>query len=249
MASRSACDRVSGSPWPWRRRRRARRRSSRGGRRRGAGSPRRGPRARAPRCRRRAPPRRSRPAWGAAVVDGVLAAGVGGDGAADGRAVPRGGVDPVLPAGAAGGGLSFDPALHNYLAPFAELVELWQARSSRSNAYESLLLLRGVRASRSAASRRSLRTTDSAIYRPDHARNREGRARARTRTAVGARIVRAHECENGGMAADPRLVLVPGGFTGAWMWADVVGLLEREGIEGLAVELPTIGEDAAGADF
>jgi len=51
------------------------------------------------------------------------------------------------------------------------------------------------------------------------------------------------------MAADPRLVLVPGGFTGAWMWADVVGLLEREGIEGLAVELPTIGEDAAGADF
>jgi pimeloyl-ACP methyl ester carboxylesterase len=51
------------------------------------------------------------------------------------------------------------------------------------------------------------------------------------------------------MAADPRIVLVPGGFTGAWMWVDVVGLLEREGIEALAVELPTIGEDGAGAAF
>jgi pimeloyl-ACP methyl ester carboxylesterase len=50
-------------------------------------------------------------------------------------------------------------------------------------------------------------------------------------------------------AADPRIVLVPGGFTGAWMWADVVALLEREGIEAIAVELPTIGEHAAGADF
>jgi pimeloyl-ACP methyl ester carboxylesterase len=50
-------------------------------------------------------------------------------------------------------------------------------------------------------------------------------------------------------AADPRIVLVPGGFTGAWMWADVVALLEREGIKALAVELPTIGEDSAGADF
>jgi len=50
-------------------------------------------------------------------------------------------------------------------------------------------------------------------------------------------------------AADPRIVLVPGGFTGAWMWADVVALLEREGIEAIAVELPTIGEDSAGADF
>jgi pimeloyl-ACP methyl ester carboxylesterase len=48
---------------------------------------------------------------------------------------------------------------------------------------------------------------------------------------------------------DPRIVLVPGGFTGAWMWADVVALLEREGIEALAVELPTIGEDGAGSDF
>jgi pimeloyl-ACP methyl ester carboxylesterase len=49
--------------------------------------------------------------------------------------------------------------------------------------------------------------------------------------------------------ADPRIVLVPGGFTGAWMWAGVVALLEREGLEALAVELPTIGDDSAGADF
>jgi pimeloyl-ACP methyl ester carboxylesterase len=33
------------------------------------------------------------------------------------------------------------------------------------------------------------------------------------------------------------------------MWGDVVALLEREGIEAIAVELPTIGEDSAGADF
>jgi pimeloyl-ACP methyl ester carboxylesterase len=51
------------------------------------------------------------------------------------------------------------------------------------------------------------------------------------------------------VAAGPRIVLVPGGFTGAWMWADVVTLLERERIEALAVELPTIGEDSAGGDF
>ena len=49
--------------------------------------------------------------------------------------------------------------------------------------------------------------------------------------------------------ADPRIVLVPGGFTGAWMWVDVAALLEREGIEAVTVELPTIGEDSAGADF
>ena len=30
------------------------------------------------------------------------------------------------------------------------------------------------------------------------------------------------------VASDPRIVLVPGGFTGAWMWADVVALLERD---------------------
>jgi pimeloyl-ACP methyl ester carboxylesterase len=52
-----------------------------------------------------------------------------------------------------------------------------------------------------------------------------------------------------GVAAAPRIVLVPGGFTGAWMWADVVALLEREGVEALAVELPTIGGESAGADF
>jgi pimeloyl-ACP methyl ester carboxylesterase len=33
------------------------------------------------------------------------------------------------------------------------------------------------------------------------------------------------------------------------MWADVVALLERKAIEAIAVELPTIGEDSAGADF
>jgi hypothetical protein len=51
------------------------------------------------------------------------------------------------------------------------------------------------------------------------------------------------------VAADPRVVLVPGGFTGAWMWTDVAALLEAEGIEAVAVELPTIGEDSVGADF
>jgi len=47
----------------------------------------------------------------------------------------------------------------------------------------------------------------------------------------------------------PRIVLVPGGFTGAWMWADVVALLEAEGIEAVTVELPTIGEQSTGEDF
>jgi pimeloyl-ACP methyl ester carboxylesterase len=51
------------------------------------------------------------------------------------------------------------------------------------------------------------------------------------------------------VAAGAQTVLVPGGFTGAWMWADVVALLEHDGIEAVTVELPTIGEDSAGADF
>jgi hypothetical protein len=51
------------------------------------------------------------------------------------------------------------------------------------------------------------------------------------------------------VTAGPRIVLVPGGFTGAWIWLDVVALLEREGIEALAVELPTIGAESAGTDF
>jgi pimeloyl-ACP methyl ester carboxylesterase len=51
------------------------------------------------------------------------------------------------------------------------------------------------------------------------------------------------------VTADPRVVLVPGGFTGAWMWEDVAALLEKGGIEAIAVELPTIGEHSAGADF
>src|SRR5206468_815269 len=62
-------------------------------------------------------------------------------------------------------------------------------------------------------------------------------------------FLRPDRCENESVSADPRIVLVPGGFTGAWMWADVVALLKREGIEALAVELPTIGEESAGADF
>lgn len=45
------------------------------------------------------------------------------------------------------------------------------------------------------------------------------------------------------------VVLVPGGFTGRWMWADVAALLEQNGIASIAVELPTIGEGSAGADF
>jgi pimeloyl-ACP methyl ester carboxylesterase len=33
------------------------------------------------------------------------------------------------------------------------------------------------------------------------------------------------------------------------MWTDVAAMLEEEGIEAVTVELPTIGEDSAGADF
>jgi hypothetical protein len=51
------------------------------------------------------------------------------------------------------------------------------------------------------------------------------------------------------VATQAQLVLVPGGFTVAWMWVDVAALLERDGIEAVAVELPTIGKDSAGADF
>jgi Alpha/beta hydrolase family len=51
------------------------------------------------------------------------------------------------------------------------------------------------------------------------------------------------------VATRAQIVLVPGGFTGAWMWADVVGITEGDGIRAVAVELPTIGEDSAGADF
>jgi pimeloyl-ACP methyl ester carboxylesterase len=50
-------------------------------------------------------------------------------------------------------------------------------------------------------------------------------------------------------ASDPWIVLVPGGFTGGWMWADVVALLEAGGVEAATVELPTIGEESAGTDF
>jgi pimeloyl-ACP methyl ester carboxylesterase len=46
-----------------------------------------------------------------------------------------------------------------------------------------------------------------------------------------------------------QIVLVPGGFTGAWMWADVAALLEVEGVAAATVDLPTIGEESVGADF
>lgn len=36
------------------------------------------------------------------------------------------------------------------------------------------------------------------------------------------------------------IVLIPGGFTGAWMWADVAALLEEEGFEPIAPELPAL---------
>lgn len=49
--------------------------------------------------------------------------------------------------------------------------------------------------------------------------------------------------------ATTTVVLVPGGFTGAWMWADVVELLEREHLAAVALELPTIGAGSADADF
>lgn len=49
--------------------------------------------------------------------------------------------------------------------------------------------------------------------------------------------------------AEPAVVLVPGGFTGAWMWSDVVALLKQERIEAIAVELPSIGDNSGGADF
>lgn len=51
------------------------------------------------------------------------------------------------------------------------------------------------------------------------------------------------------MMAGATVVLVPGGFTGAWMWADVAALLEREHVDVVSLELPTIGEHSAGADL
>ncbi len=43
----------------------------------------------------------------------------------------------------------------------------------------------------------------------------------------------------------PTVVLVPGGFIGVWMWSEVVGLLERDGIAAVAVPLTSVGEDGA----
>lgn len=49
--------------------------------------------------------------------------------------------------------------------------------------------------------------------------------------------------------SDPTVVLVPGGFTGGWMWSDVAAFLDREGVEVIVAELPSIGEDAIDADL
>ncbi|GGS29471.1 alpha/beta fold hydrolase [Actinokineospora fastidiosa] len=47
----------------------------------------------------------------------------------------------------------------------------------------------------------------------------------------------------------PAVVLVPGAFTGAWMWADVAAGLRRRGIAASAIDLPSIGPDAGDAGF
>lgn len=45
------------------------------------------------------------------------------------------------------------------------------------------------------------------------------------------------------------IVLVPGGFTGSWMWSDVVDLLAQHGLEVIAPDLPSIGPGGGSADF
>ncbi|GAB2693366.1 alpha/beta fold hydrolase [Nocardia thraciensis] len=45
------------------------------------------------------------------------------------------------------------------------------------------------------------------------------------------------------------VVLVPGNFTGAWMWTDTIALLQRADIRAIALELPTIGSLALDTDF
>lgn len=42
------------------------------------------------------------------------------------------------------------------------------------------------------------------------------------------------------------VVLVHGGFLGAWVWADVVAALAAEGIRAVALDLPSIATDASG---
>jgi alpha-beta hydrolase superfamily lysophospholipase len=39
------------------------------------------------------------------------------------------------------------------------------------------------------------------------------------------------------------VVLVHGGFLGAWVWADVVAALEARGIRAVALDLPSVASD------
>lgn len=45
------------------------------------------------------------------------------------------------------------------------------------------------------------------------------------------------------------VLLVPGAFTGAWMWAGVIDRLTAAGVQATVVELPTIGEGSGDEDF
>ncbi|MDO9352135.1 MAG: alpha/beta fold hydrolase, partial [Solirubrobacteraceae bacterium] len=50
-------------------------------------------------------------------------------------------------------------------------------------------------------------------------------------------------------AAAPQLLIVPGAFTGAWMWTDVVDGLAADGFTATVVELPTVGENTTDRTF
>lgn len=50
-------------------------------------------------------------------------------------------------------------------------------------------------------------------------------------------------------SVSPQIVFVPGAFTGAWIWADVVAGLEAQGISSRVLELPTTGEGAVARSF
>lgn len=42
------------------------------------------------------------------------------------------------------------------------------------------------------------------------------------------------------------VVLVHGGFLGAWVWADIVTALEAQGIRAVALDLPSVAADGEG---
>lgn len=50
-------------------------------------------------------------------------------------------------------------------------------------------------------------------------------------------------------AAAPQLLIVPGAFTGAWMWEEVVAGLRDAGVAARVVELVTVGEDTTDTGF